>query len=147
MDAEKLNQALYDKMAAEQDTFRTGLLKMPPEEILNHTYEYTVREDILMKMEDMELPARQAEILLKSPSPLADIYRDFSKLETGHMDMVQECIENRAEAMLEKQQEEHRATPLYQESLGYAREHGEMEQWQTSHQQNMACRRTMTGCT
>ena len=48
MDAKKLNQALYDKMAAEQKEFRSWLVKQPPEEILNHTYQYTVRQDILM---------------------------------------------------------------------------------------------------
>ena len=35
------NTALYEKMAAEQDTFRDWLKSHPPEEILNHAYEYT----------------------------------------------------------------------------------------------------------
>ena len=34
MDAEKLNQALYDKMAAEQERFKHGLLGMTAEEAL-----------------------------------------------------------------------------------------------------------------
>ena len=38
------NTALYEKMAAEQDKFRDWLKSQPPEEILKHTYEYTVRE-------------------------------------------------------------------------------------------------------
>ena len=42
------NAVLYEKMAAEQDKFRDWLKSQPPEEILKHTYEYTVREDILM---------------------------------------------------------------------------------------------------
>ena len=46
------NTALYEKMAAEQDKFRDWLKSQPPEEILKHTYEYTVREDILMAMEE-----------------------------------------------------------------------------------------------
>ena len=32
MDAEKLNKALYDKMAAEQERFKHGLLGQTPEE-------------------------------------------------------------------------------------------------------------------
>ena len=39
MDAEKLNQALYDKMAAEQERFKHGLLGLTTEEALNHAYE------------------------------------------------------------------------------------------------------------
>ena len=50
MDAEKLNQALYDKMAAEQERFKHGLLGMTAEEALNHAYEYAMREDILMSV-------------------------------------------------------------------------------------------------
>ena len=40
------NTALYEKMAAEQDKFRDWLKSQPPEEILKHTYEYTVREAV-----------------------------------------------------------------------------------------------------
>lgn len=47
MTNEKLNTALYEKMFAEQETYRAWLLSQPPEEILNHIYEYTCREDIL----------------------------------------------------------------------------------------------------
>lgn len=140
MDAGKLNKALYDKMAAEQKEFRSWLVTQPPEEILNHTYEYTVRQDILMEMETVELPARQAAALLESPAPLEDIYKDFCKIETGYMDIVRECVEERAKTMLEKQQETHRTAPLYQESILYAKQHGEIDQWRTSHELNMACR-------
>lgn len=41
MTNEKLNTALYEKMFAEQETYRAWLLSQPPEGILNHTYEYT----------------------------------------------------------------------------------------------------------
>lgn len=51
MTNDELNTALYEKMFAEQETYRAWLLSQPSEEILNHTYEYTVREDILLSME------------------------------------------------------------------------------------------------
>ena len=37
MNNQELNTALYEKMFAEQDTYRKWLLTQPPEEILNHT--------------------------------------------------------------------------------------------------------------
>ena len=43
MNTNNLNTALYEKMAAEQDKYRDWLKSQPPEEILHHTYEYTVR--------------------------------------------------------------------------------------------------------
>ena len=40
MNANDLNTALYEKMAAEQDKYRDWLLHQKPPEILNHTYEF-----------------------------------------------------------------------------------------------------------
>ena len=93
MNTNDLNTALYEKMAAEQDKYRDWLKSQPPEEILHHTYEYTVREDIVMAMEELELTDAQAKALLGSPSPLADVYRYFEKLETGYMDVIRDSIE------------------------------------------------------
>ena len=53
MTNEELNTRLYEKMFAEQEQFRDWLLSQPPAEILNHAYEYTVREDILMSLESV----------------------------------------------------------------------------------------------
>lgn len=131
-----LNTALYEKMAAEQDKYRDWLKSQPPEEILRHTYEYTIREDILMAMEELELPDAQATALLASPSPLADTYREFEKRETGYMDVVRDSIESRAEAALDTQRE----LPVYRHSAAYAHEHGELDQYRTSQRTNIACK-------
>ncbi len=60
MNTNNLNTALYEKMATEQEKYRDWLKSQPPEEILHHTYEYTVREDIVMAMEELELTDAQA---------------------------------------------------------------------------------------
>ena len=139
MNTNDLNTALYEKMAAEQDKFRDWLKSQPPEEILHHTYEYTVREDIVMAMEELELTDAQAKALLESPSPLADVYRYFEKLETGYMDVIRDSIENRADDVC-RAKEELRTTPVYPHSAAYASEHGEMAQYNLSYQANSACK-------
>ena len=131
MNSNEKNTALYEKMAAEQDTFRDWLKSQSPEEVLNHAYEYTVREDIVMAMEELELSDNQAQALLDSPSPLADVYRHFEKLETGYMDVIRESIEERANEM-HRAKEEQRAAPVYPHSAAYASEHGEMAQYRAS---------------
>lgn len=100
----ELNKALYQKMFAEQETYREWLLSQPSEEILNHTYEYTVREDILTSMEYHDLPDAQARALLASPSPLADVFADWENKETGYMDDIWQTVEERAKAEAQKQQ-------------------------------------------
>jgi len=64
------NLELYGKMKAEQGAYRNWLLSQEPSEILGHAFEYTMREDIVIAMEEMELSPIRAKALLKSPSPL-----------------------------------------------------------------------------
>ena len=140
MDIEELNQALLYKMADEQDQYRYWLLAQSPEEILVHAYEYALREDILMEMEELVLPEKEAAALLESATPLADVYKDFHDRETSHMDHVRECIVNRAERLLEAKREATRSIPLYQQSGEYAIEHGELDAFRASRKANIACR-------
>jgi len=100
MTNEELNTQLYQKMFAEQEQYRKWLLTQPPEEILNHTYEYTMREDILLSLEYNDLSDKQCGALLKSPCPLGDVFKDWEKRESSHMEEIKDTIECRANAVL-----------------------------------------------
>ena len=139
MTQEETLTALYEKMAAEQDKFRDWLKSQPAAEVLNHAYEYTVREDIVMCMEELELTEAQAKALLASPTPLADVYKDFEKLETGYMDVIRDTIETRANELYQAQ-ETLKNTPLYPHSAAYASEQEEMAQYNASFQASHACK-------
>ena len=140
MTNEERNTALYQKMFAEQEKFRDWLKGQSPEEILNHAYEYTVREDILLSLEYHDLSDAQAEALMKSPSPLADVFRDFEKRETDHMETIWDCLESRADMLLEEQRRALRDTPVYPYPASYTQEHGELEQYRASSRANAACK-------
>ncbi len=99
------NTLLYEKMKAEQDKYRDWLLTQEPAEILNHTYEYTTREDIVMAMEELELTPKQAKALLKSPCPLDDVYKEFKDREVEHMDTIRDSIETRADQVIKRENE------------------------------------------
>ena len=99
MTNEQWNTTLYKQMFAEQEQFRDWLLTQPPQEILNHAYEYVMREDILLSLEYNDLTDAQAAALLASPSPLADVYAEFDKLESSHMEEIWSCIESQADAL------------------------------------------------
>ncbi len=97
------NTLLYEKMKAKQDKYRDWLLTQEPAEILNHTYEYTMREDIVMAMEELELTPKQAKALLKSPCPLDDVYKEFKDREVEHMDTIRDSIETRADHVIKRE--------------------------------------------
>ncbi len=143
MNNEELNTALYKKMFAEQEAFRDWLLGQEPTEILNHTYEYTVREDILMALENNDICDEQAAALLKLPAPLSDVFSDFEKRETGYMDIVLDCITVRADEVLRDERERRetmRNMPLYKDSATHALKHDELPLYRASHKANIACR-------
>ena len=98
------NSELFEKMVAEQDKYRSWLLSQEPREILGHTYEYTMREDIVMAMENLELSPKQAKALLKSSTPLADVFEEFRDRETEHMDTIRDSIETRANQDMKREQ-------------------------------------------
>ena len=97
MDERKLNDALFAQMFAEQQDYRAWLMTLPPDEILDHAAEFVVREDILVELEAFDLPADQAAALLASPTSLADIDREWGKVDTHYMEDIRDVIENLAE--------------------------------------------------
>ena len=103
MTNEELNTRLYEKMFAEQEQFRDWLLSQPAAEILNHAYEYTVREDILMSLEYHDLEESQARALLKSGKPLKQIFERWENQETSYMDTVWDTVQEQARAAEAKQ--------------------------------------------
>ena len=103
MTNEELNTRLYEKMFAEQEQFRDWLLSQPAAEILNHAYEYTVREDILMSLEYHDLEDSQAKALLKSGKPLKQIFERWENQETSYMDTVWDTVQEQARAAEAKQ--------------------------------------------
>ena len=102
---EELLNKLYQRMSAEQEQYRNRLLGLPPDEILNHAAEYTVREDIVYLMEVVELTDAQTKALLKSKTPLADVYKAWEKTETNHMDDVRSVVEARANDVIHAEKE------------------------------------------
>ena len=139
MTTEEMLTALYEKFSAEQDNYRAWLLKQTPEEIIQHSYEYVVRQDIVMMMEDAEFSPQQAAALLWKGTTLSDIYKDFTKVETGYMDILRDTVENRANDIL-KEAEALRSAPVYPYPREYAVENDELDKYRLSRKANIACK-------
>jgi len=115
---EQLLYALQEKMSVELDKFHDWLLTQPPAEILNHTFEYTTKTDIVLLMDNMTLSDKRLNALLSSPTPLEDAYKAFRNVDTGLVDTIQSCLEDRADTMLNLQQERQREIPKKDSVLG-----------------------------
>ena len=131
-------QALFDTMDHEQSDFRNWLLQQSPETILEHAYEYAVREDIIMVFSesDFELDQDQAGALLTCKSPLQTLLNDYTKLDSNVSTTLREVAEERANAILQS----YRETPVYLHTYGYAKSTGQESLYHTSHEANIKCR-------
>ena len=137
MDAEKLKDALMEKMSAELDQYRAWLVAQPPEEILNHTTEFFTRKNILAALNFADLTEAQVGALLNSPTPLADVYKDCSNVDYN-ITPIKLRIECLADQVI-RQEEELYKSPVYKYPGDYARENGELEQFRASLKANLAC--------
>lgn len=99
-----LDEQLYEKVRQEQAAFRDELLTRRSEGILDKAWEYLVREDILVAMENNELDDTQAQALLELPDTMSDLCDVVKETYTRDQDTIWQEIEERANALAAGQQ-------------------------------------------
>lgn len=100
---EELNLELYNKVCDEFEEYKSSLLTMSADEILEHAYAYAVREDIVLALEYNNIEAGQAEALLRLNKPLEAIFEKWETLEIQHMKCIKEAIGTRANDVAREQ--------------------------------------------
>lgn len=95
--SEDLHNKLYKKFSDEQEKYRSWLRTQAPDAILDHAYEYSIREDIVLALAYHELSPAQIRTLLALPNPLAVVYQEYDKRDCGYMDDIRDCIDTVSE--------------------------------------------------
>ena len=133
---DKLEQ-LLTKMNSEFAEYEAWLLQQPASVILENAFQYTTKQDILMHAESAELSPAQLETLLHSRAPLEEVFETYRNTDSDFLmlemhDAMETCADN---AMAVQ-----RTAPVYTQTPGYAREHGELEQYRESKRLNILCK-------
>ena len=92
-----LDQRLMNDILPDSETSKVGACAENVFDIWQRTAD---RKSTQMALEEYDLSDKQCKALLKSPSPLADVFKDFEKRETDHMDNIRDTIECRANAVI-----------------------------------------------
>lgn len=102
--AETLIDKLSAKMEAELDRYKDYLATLSDYEIMDHAYELTVKKDIIYALDSVycNLTPERCHALLKSRTPLDDVYKDFCKKDVSWIDDISETIEERADKEIQK---------------------------------------------
>lgn len=139
MTTEQLSKAVYDRMYAEQQEFRKQLLGMKPEDILDQAFVYAVREYILSVMESTVLSMSEADALLATETPLAQVYKTYLGMDTNYIENISEALESFAGDMADLHRKI-REFPVYRHSFDYAVAHGEEKEYRDSFRANVLCK-------
>ena len=130
-------EQLEAKMTEEFNAYRTWLLQQPPEEILKHAYEYSVKQDIMLNVADAGLSPAQLETMLRSPCPLEDVFKDCAYIDqSDYSYTLKVLIEQRADDAMEQQ----RSVPIYDGTAREANEQGELDKFKVSAEADENCK-------
>ena len=129
MTKEQLENKLYERMSAENETFLTDLKAKPVDEIISHAYEIACRDNLLMLFEDeTSLSERQLEVLMEFDHPLEALFDDWINRDSDEMDRFRDSVEACADDILRKRVEEKYrdpAQPIYPNTRSEAMARGE----------------------
>ena len=94
-------ELLLEVLSKELEGYRLSLLDMPCSEAIEHSFEYTVKKDIVIAIENSDLSNIQYKALCNFPFPLEAIYSSFSKLDsTDYMEQLCWVAEIEAEKVI-----------------------------------------------
>ena len=143
MTKEQLENKLYERMSAENETFLTDLKAKPVDEIISHAYEIACRDNLLMLFEDeTSLSERQLAVLNEFEHPLSQLYTDWLSRDTDEMDAFRDSIASCANDILRKRTEEKYrdpAQPIYPKTRLEAIDCGEIFEWMASRDRTLTC--------
>ena len=139
MTAGELSFNLFVKMSEELRTFYEWLKTRPPDEILQHSYEYAVKVDIMAFIEQFNMDEDRTRALLSLDFPLESIYKAHNDKGLTTIERMMSTIEDYADEI----REVHKANaqvPVYPHSEEHANAHGEWEIYQMSTHLDIQCR-------
>lgn len=95
------NDLLFIKMQQEYILFLDDLKELPTTEILERSYEKTVKQELLYMCEETELPQEQAKALYEMKKPLDGIYQDWLKSDKHIRESLDGAFSNTANKEIE----------------------------------------------
>ncbi len=106
--SENYNEMLHKKASQEFEGYKESLMQMTPEQVMAHSYETVMKQDILACLEEGDLFFREAKALFRMEHPLEACYQEWLRNDYSHMDMLRDTIDDRARAAVQEQKKNER---------------------------------------
>ena len=93
MNNEQLREKLYSRMNSELAEFEIELLQKSPQQILDRSYEYISKRNIVTEIEyGRNLSNEQLKAMLKLKAPLETLYDEWLSTDCSESQMIREFI-------------------------------------------------------
>ena len=102
------NKLLYEKVQQEYNEYLADLKKLPPEKIIEQSYQKTIKEDMVTLCGETERPQSEAKALYLLRYPLEEIYQQWLDTDVSYMDMLRDSIDDRAKSAVKEMREKQR---------------------------------------
>lgn len=99
---ETLNEKLNDKVQDEYHAFIEKLKGLPPDKIIEHSYEKVFKEDLALALSEKTLSPDEAKAMLSLKYPLDALYQEWMKTDISYMDMLSDIVDNKVESAVKE---------------------------------------------
>lgn len=102
---EKLREELYEKLSLEYDSFIEEIKKLPPEKIIDKSYEKVMKEELVAMFypESDQYDISDIKALNRSESPLEELYQGWMDDDSGINQALESSVETTIDFLKKEQ--------------------------------------------
>lgn len=102
---EKIREELYEKLSLEYDSFIEEVKKLPPEKIIDKSYEKVMKEELVSMFypESDQYDISDIKVLNKSEYPLEELYQGWMDEDSGIHQALESSVETTIDFLKQEQ--------------------------------------------
>lgn len=103
MDLQQLKKQLNEKLQKEYDNFIERLKLLPPERIIESSYEKVFKEELMTTVQYKDLSRVEIIALLKLDHPLDSLYQEWLKNDFSYLPLLEDTVNDHTKKVIKLQ--------------------------------------------
>ncbi|MCG4662402.1 DUF3848 domain-containing protein [[Clostridium] innocuum] len=103
MNEQQLKQQLNEKLQKEYDDFIERLKSLPPEQIIESSYEKVFKEEFMTTVQYKDLSKQEIKALLKMDYPLDSLYQEWLKNDLSYIPLIEDTVDDHMKKVMKLQ--------------------------------------------
>lgn len=103
MDLQQLKELLNEKLQKEYDNFIEKLKSLPPEQVIESSYEKVFKEELMTTVQYKDLSKMEINALLKLDHTLDSLYQEWLKNDFSYLPLLEHTVNDHAKKVIKLQ--------------------------------------------